>query len=308
MNLKNIFYSALSLLFFVSISKAQSLPEVPLTDSWLQEIKSKAPSKLTHPSSQKRKILVFSLHTGFNHWVIPHTETMMKILAEKAGGFEMTYTKDIHDFEKANLKQYDAIILNNNCSIGDHRDIFWDVLKKEPGLDSVQAMKKAAKLEKGLISYVKGGGGLMAMHGGIVMQNKSMAFSEMMGGSFDYHPKQQEIEVKLMDVKHPLLTAFKGEGFTHIDEPYMFNNDYVNKNFRPLMYFESAKIKEKRNNDGDAIRYVAWIKKHGKGRVFYTSPSHNAQSFSNPALLQFFLDGLQYVAGDLDCDDSPLGK
>jgi type 1 glutamine amidotransferase len=56
------------------------------------------------------------------------------------------------------------------------------------------------------------------------------------------------------------------------------------------------------------IRYVSWIKRHGQGRVMYISPSHNAQSFEQPAMLQFYLDGLQYVLGDLDCDDSPIGQ
>ena len=53
------------------------------------------------------------------------------------------------------------------------------------------------------------------------------------------------------------------------------------------------------------IRYTAWIKKYGKGRVFYCSPSHNAQSFEKPELLQFLLDGIQYTLGDLKCDDTP---
>jgi hypothetical protein len=40
--------------------------------------------------------------------------------------------------------------------------------------------------------------------------------------------------------------------------------------------------------------------------VFYVSPSHNAQSFEDKRLLKFFLDGAQYVLGDLECDDVPL--
>ena len=147
----------------------------------------------------------------------------------------------------------------------------------------------------------------MTLHGGIVMQNKSAEFSEMMGGSFEYHPKQQEIEVKLVDASHPLVKAFDGKGFTHMDEPYIFDKAYTKKNFKPLLYFEASEIKGLRNPDGDAIRYVSWIKTYGKGRVFYSSPSHNAQSFSNPKLLQFFLDGLQFVVGDVDCDVSPIG-
>jgi type 1 glutamine amidotransferase len=305
---KIILLSTLFLFVFGTATIAQGLPKIELSQTWLDEIKSKAPSKLTYASSKTHKVLVFSLHTGFNHWVIPHAEAMVKTITEKAGGFEMTYTKDIMMLDKKTLRQFDAVVMNNNCSIGDHRDMFWDVLKTLPGMDSSSAAKKAAKMEKGFINYVKNGGGLMVLHGGIVMQNKSQAFGEMMGGSFEYHPKQQKIEVKLVDASHPLVQAFDGKGFTHIDEPYIFNKAYNDKNFKPLLYFEAAKIEGLRNPDGDAIRYVSWIKEHGKGRVFYSSPSHNAQSFSNPALLQFFLDGLQYAVGDVACDDSPMGK
>ena len=49
------------------------------------------------------------------------------------------------------------------------------------------------------------------------MQNNSLDFSEMVGGSFDFHPLQQEISVKLFDPKHPLVSSFEGQGFTHYD-------------------------------------------------------------------------------------------
>ncbi|WP_332910548.1 hypothetical protein [Algoriphagus boritolerans] len=42
--------------------------------------------------------------------------------------------------------------------------------------------------------------------------------------------------------------------------------------------------------------------------MMYISPSHNAQSFENPDLLQFYLDGMQYVAGDVECDETPIKK
>lgn len=305
--------TAIYLIFFATIgfvsqkTIAQSLPATAIDQDWENKIEKLAPKELSFPSTGTHRVLIFSLHTGFNHWVIPHTERMVTILAKKAGGFNITSTKDIEALGKKSLKKYDAIVLNNNCSIGDKRDMFWDVFKNDPDLDSVQAMKKAAKFEKNLLKYVKKGGGIMSLHGGIVMQNKSMAFSDMMGGSFDYHPKQQEIEVKVVDSAHPLTKAFSGTGFTHFDEPYVFNNAYTKKNFKPLLYFEASKIEGLRNPDGDAIRYVAWIKEYGKGRVFYSSPSHNSQSFDNPELLQFFLNGLQYAVGDVNCDASAIG-
>jgi type 1 glutamine amidotransferase len=91
-----------------------------------------------------------------------------------------------------------------------------------------------------------------------------------------------------------------------VDEPYFFKNAYFDYNFRPLLYIELDKLGGLKNPVDEKVTYVAWIKKHGDGRVFYSSPSHNAQSLDNPELLRFFLDGMQYVVGDLKVDDSPM--
>jgi type 1 glutamine amidotransferase len=131
-----------------------------------------------------------------------------------------------------------------------------------------------------------------------------MPFSEMVGGSFDYHPPQQEVTLELADTDHPLVKAFEGKSFVHVDEPYLFNKAYAKKDFHPLLYMDTDKLTGKKKPIEENIRYVSWIKKHGKGRVFYVSPSHNAQSFEDVRMLKFFLDGTQYVLGDLKCDDS----
>lgn len=299
-----------SIVFLISayITKAQSLPEFELSAEWLAKIAEIAPAQPRVPTDGKKHVLIFSLHTGFKHWTIPHTEAVMKLLAERSGAYTVSVSKDIHEFEKKNLKKYDAVILNNNCSVGDRRDLFWDQLKEEPGLNDAQRLKKAKQLEDNLIRYVSKGHGLMVLHGSIVMQNKSENYGKMVGGSFDYHPVQQMIQVKLVDPNHPLVAAFDGQGFEHVDEPYLFNNAYFDYNFRPLLYMEADKLTGLKTKVADNIKYISWIKKHGKGRVFYSSPSHNAQSMTNPKLLQFFLDGLQYVMGDLKCDDTPMSR
>ncbi len=287
-----------------SLIEAQNLDEFDLTEGWLTKIEKIAPSKPRIPTSFKKQILVFSLHTGFKHWTIPHTEAVIKLLGDKSKAFEVTISHSISSFEKKNLKKYDAVVLNNNCSNRAKRDLFWDALADAPISDK-KRIKKAKKLENNLLEYVKKGRGLMVLHGAIVMQNNSINFGNMVGGSFDYHPKQQAIEVNLADPKHPLVQAFDGKGFTHIDEPYFFKNTYFDYNFRPLLYMHLGKLDGLRNKPKDHIKYISWIKKYGKGKVFYCSPSHNAQSYENPKLLKYLLDGMQYVTGDLLCDDSP---
>lgn len=305
---KKIFYG---IVFFFSaqLTFAQSLPEVPLDQAWKDKIKAIAPEKPTFPA-KKKKVLVFSLHTGFKHWVIPHAEEMVKIIGEKSGAFEVVGSKDIAEFEAKNLKNYDVVVLNNTCSKPDHRNLFWDKLREDSKADSVELMKKTKQLESNLLDYVEKGGGLLVLHGGVTTQNKSWDFSRLLGGSFDYHPPQQAVQVRLENPNHPLVQAFPADGFNHVDEPYFYNNAYAEGDFTPLLYFNNAEIKDQRKGveKTSGKTYVAWIRPEGKGKVMYASPSHNAQSFENPQLLRFFLDGMQYVAGDVECDETPIGK
>jgi type 1 glutamine amidotransferase len=289
---------------FLTVTAQQK--EFECNQEWIQKIEKIAPANAEVKVTKKKKILVFDRFTGYNHWVTPHTSEVIKVLGDKTGAYETTITKDYSCFEAKNLKKYDAVVLNNNCSKGPRRDQFLDMLDEDTQLSDDQKKKKAAELEANLIKYVEKGGGLMVVHGAIVMQNNSMPFSEMVGGSFDYHPPQQQVTLELTEPNHPLLKAFNGKSFVHVDEPYLFNNAYSDKNFRPLLYMDTNKLSGKRKPIEENIRYVSWIKKHGQGRVFYVSPSHNAQSFEDVRMLKFFLDGTQYVLGDLSCDDSPV--
>lgn len=298
----------LSILLLSNLTFGQDLAIVPLNQIWREKIEALAPSQTRFPSTAPKKILILSLHTGFEHWVIPHTEEVFKILGSKSKQFEVIASKDIHQFEKESLSKYDAVVLNNTCSKPDHRHLFWDQLRAESTEDSAAVMTKAQKLESNVIEFVNKGGGLLIIHGGITTFNNSAKFSALVGASFDYHPPQQQVQVKLENPGHPLVAAFPKEGFSHVDEPYFYKNAYANLNFTPLLYFDNAQIRGQRPSQEikSGKTYVAWIRPEGKGKVMYISPSHNAQSFENPALLQFFLDGLQYVVGDVSCDETPL--
>lgn len=297
-----------SLFLFAHSTSAQRMKPFEITPEWLAKIETLAPSSTTVQTTVKKKVLVFSKATGFYHWIIPHNVEMLKILARKTGAFEVSIAYDIDSFDKKNLKKYDAVIFNNCNPSGPDRDLFADLLRQNTSLSDAEIKKEAPVYEENMLNYVKKGGGLVILHGAITVQNNSMEFSKMTGGSFDYHPVQQEMHVKEVDPNHPLVKAFKGKGLTHVDEPYFFKNAYFDYDFRPLLYIEADKLKGlKKEVDNNTI-YVSWIKRYGKGRVFYSSPSHNAQSLENPELLQFFLDGLQYALGDLKCDDSPVKK
>jgi hypothetical protein len=58
--------------------------------------------------------------------------------------------------------------------------------------------------------------------------------------------------------------------------------------------------------DGDFA--LAWVKRHGKGRVFYSAIGHKTEIWWNPQILNFYLDGIQFAMGDLDADTTPSAR
>jgi uncharacterized protein len=307
------------LLLALSISELSAgLTPIKHTTEWEQKIHQAAPETAPTKPMKDRKVLVFSLNTGYKHWCIPHTSAMVKILGDKSGAFTTVQSDDIEQFLPENISQYDAIVLNNNCPDRKNRDVFLDTLVnkvdtfgakyKDLSLEERKAL--ASKLYNSLTTYIANGGGLILLHGGITNFNNSDEFSDIVGGSFHFHPKQQELTLHPVDQEHPISDAFGGEPFVHFDEPYLLNGAYSKLNFHPLLELDMSKLgPDKRVNPTDTLpRYVAWIKRHEQGRVFFCSPSHNAQSFEQPALLEFILGGIQYALGDLKCPDAPLPR
>lgn len=77
------------------------------------------------------------------------------------------------------------------------------------------------------------------------------------------------------------------------------------KSVRAVLENSPKKHWQNRPDDDFAL---SWIHQYGQGRVFYCALGHWHQSFWNPAVLQHWLAGLQYVLGDLDADATPSAK
>jgi uncharacterized protein len=281
----------------------------PPTAEWTAKVHELAPEKATVAAAE-RKVLVFSLHTGFKHDVIPHVDRVMEVLGKKSGAFRATQTVDIEALTPQALGPFDVLVLNNNCSVSPRRNLFLDELERNSryrGMSDHERQAKADALEQSILDFVAGGKGLVVIHGGLTLLNNSARFTEMVGAAFDYHPSNQELTLRTVNADHPLVAAFRGkEPFIHRDEPYLFKGPYEKLNFRPLLRLEVEGIKDPKGQIGKMARYVAWIKPYEKGRVFYCSPAHFPESYQSATLLRFLLDGIQYASGDLKCDDSRL--
>jgi type 1 glutamine amidotransferase len=307
-----IVLQALAGLCLAGIAAAEKLPYANSkiaspTPEYCAKVESAAPARPA-VAAARRKLLVFSLYTGYHHEVIPHVDRMLEILGKKSGAFDVAITRDIEQLVPEKLAGYDVLVLNNNCSAGPRRNLFLDVLEKDAkysALDADQRQAKAAALERSILDFVRDGKGLVCIHGGVTILNNSKEFASMLGAAFDYHPSSnQNVTVRAVEPEHPLLAAFRNSGpLVHRDEAYAFKGVYADHNFRPLLVLDAAAVKDPSGRFGKTVRYIAWIKPYVRGRVFYCSPGHFPESYESPTLLRFLLDGIQYAAGDLKCED-----
>jgi type 1 glutamine amidotransferase len=137
-------------------------------------------------------------------------------------------------------------------------------------------------------------------------------FNRLIGAFFKFHWNDgQTITVKIDDPSNPVNAPFKGQGYVIVDETYTFSrNTYSRDNLHVLTSIDYAKMsaedKAKEQNprvDGDYA--LSWIRREGKGRVFYEAHGHNEKVYANKLLLQHITAGVQYVLGDLPADDGP---
>jgi type 1 glutamine amidotransferase len=140
-------------------------------------------------------------------------------------------------------------------------------------------------------------------------------FNKLIGGYFKFHwPDPQLITTKIDDPKSPLTAMFHGQEFEIHDETYTFAQDSFSRtNVHVLTSIDYDKMspedKAKEANprtDGDYA--LSYIRREGKGRVFYEGHGHSARVYAMTPMLEHIRAGIQYAMGDLKADDSPSKK
>ena len=261
------------------------LPPIPPGD--LEKIKAALPAKATATPKKPRRILVFwradaILHKGG----VPAANKAIELMGEKTGAYHADFSRDYEVFDLKVLAKYDAIVMNSTAHL---------------------AMPDYAK--KAYLDFAKNGGGVIGIHAAIDTFRDWPEGQKVIGATFGNHPWHPDgtWAVKLEEPNHPLLRAFGGKNFKIRDEFYEMWDPYTPADRRVLLRVdlsdpETAADKTRRQDKDFAL---AWVKHYGEGRVFYCDFGHIAGPFENAAVLQFYLDGIQYTLGDLQVDDVP---
>ncbi|MCY2950622.1 MAG: ThuA domain-containing protein [Planctomycetota bacterium] len=264
-----------------------------------------APKEARVKPEKKRKLLVYSVSWGYWHDSIPYGKKVVQILGGKTGAFETIVSDDPRMFEAEMLKQFDAVLFNNT-----NNEIFLpEDIAKLDAAERAKALDQDARLKKSLVVFLQQGGGLAVIHAGVASFREWPEFGNIIGARFTNHPwvSGSTVTLKVDEPGHALAGAFKEGTFTIRDEIYQVGDPYSREKLRVLLSIDTVKTNMKvqgiERKDGDFA--MGWIKSYGKGRVFYNALGHDHDIFWNPVVLQHWLDGLQFVLGDLKADMKP---
>jgi hypothetical protein len=267
--------------------------------------------------ARPRRLLIFNLCTGFRHGVIPFAARTVEQVGRETGAFESVSTEDIALFEPERLKDFDAVFLNNTCG-----ELFLPKdLAKLPAEAQGAARARDARLRQGLADFVKGGKGLAGNHAAAAAFYRWPEFGEMLGAYFQSHGWGAfDAPIKVDDPKSPLTAMFDPAGFQIKEEIYLFadkaskgpyyfeRQPYSRQNLHVLLSINTSKMdaaKAAKGGRADGDYGISWVRRWGRGRIFYTAFGHSEAIFRNERVLRHILAGLQFVLGDLEADAAP---
>ena len=283
--------TALSVMILASSMARENRNKLPApTADQIQKIAAALPTKAPAQPKKTRKILVVTRCEGYVHKSIPVGAQALKMMGDQTGAYTVDETMDLSVFNDADLAKYDAVL-------------FLSTTKLNPS----PAQRDA------LLKFIRSGKGIIGIHAATDSFYKWEAGAKMMGGLFCDHPWTAgcTVQVKLDEPDHPINQCFHGEPFKVKDEIYEFKDPYSRKNQRVLTSLDlsdpdtkavkGGKPSKVKRTDGDFG--ITWVRKEGKGRVFYCSFGHNNPIFWNTPIMEHYLAGIQYALGDYDVPD-----
>jgi len=251
---------------------------------------------------KKQKVLYFTRSAGFEHSVVRRTNGELahseKILTElgKEHGFDVVCTKDGGVFDKS-LDGFDAIAFYTTG----------DLCQPEKKRNNPPMSPQG---KQNLLNAIAAGKGFVGFHSatdsfhspGPRNQNQANPdpYIALIGGEFVSHGKQQKAAMRVCSSKFPGVES-AGASFELLEEWYAL------KNFASDMHV--ILVQETQGMEGPVYQRppfpATWARKHGQGRVFYTSLGHREDIWTNPLCQQIMLGGLAWAMCNVDADITP---
>jgi len=157
-----------------------------------------------------------------------------------------------------------------------------------------------------LVAFVRDSGkGFVAAHTALTAFDSWPEFGDLLGARYDDHPWNTASGTILNEDPSFPATKHFPEAFAFTDEfyqPKAFSRDKL----RVLLRLDVSKMPanpQLRRTDGDFP--LAWAKNYGKGRVFYSSLGHAAETWDNRDVALMYFEAIKWALGLTDGDATP---
>jgi type 1 glutamine amidotransferase len=257
------------------------------------------------PEDPVQLLLVTGCH---RHDWVNTTPILVKFL-DATGRIKVTVTEDpAKDLNPENLAKYGAILLHYRENDKPQKVDLLDESGKKTGQTREvppQPDRWPEAAEKALLGAVEGGKGLVVVHYATSAFDEGKAnwpeYEKLIGGgwrvtkkAFGHSRKMFQFKVKVVDGEHPITKGFPAE-FLHSKDELYHKSLMVEGNKVLLTGFDDPKLGDERCTGKD--ENLAWVREHGKGRVFTTVLGHGPDQMRlSPGFQALVARGAEWAA------------
>ncbi len=256
---------------------------------------------------QPQRVLYFTRNVGYYHSVVTrqdgalsHSERAFVAMGKRLG-IEVECTKDGRLFD-GDLSHYDAFACytNNDLTL--------------PNPENEPPMSKEGKQR--LLDAIADGKGFIGFHSSCAcwrtpekqggsdtqdVKNREVdPYLAMLGGEFVAHGPQQEATMRIVSEHFPGMQGL-GKSFRMREEWYALKN--FAKDLHVILVQETAGMR------GPCYQRPpfpsTWARRHGKGRVFFTSMGHREDTWVQEPFQQIVLGGLSWATRQVEANILP---
>jgi len=141
-----------------------------------------------------------------------------------------------------------------------------------------------AEREKGLLNFIRNGGGFVGIHSASDSFRGSRAYIEMLGCEFLTHSPFNDFKVNIEDKDHYITTRM--------------NDFYISDEIYHLKNYDSSKVKLLASAvwQGKSMP-IAYAKRYGKGKVVYLANGHDLRAWNNAEFQKLVIRSIAWVTG-----------
>ena len=229
-----------------------------------------------------RRVLYVTHSAGFRHSSLELSQEVLREVATRTGRLGVVATEDLSFLTAERLRDFDAVFFYTSGEL---------------------ALSNQQKAD--LLEFVRSGKGFGGVHSATDTLYGWPEYGELIGGVFDGHPWVQEASIDIEDAQHPISQALAPAWTLH-EEYYQFRS-FSRDRVRVLMTLDTRTVDL--NADGvnrtDKDFALAWVRRYGEGRVFYTALGHFEETWRDPRFQQMMSQALLWTAGLIDGEASP---